>query len=211
MSHYLNNLYMSQIFLLLPLLVLTLSTKVCYYLIYTVVIWCMVKATGLRGWDCYRYKMSNKRWKYFTRKNQLCCLCVTSAWQCFLSMSVMLALPLSVGVFVCIHVCVACLSGCWTNSREIILPQSLSLSGQSDEEQVIFNTAGGLLKYQRSQTPCLRVQEPISLLPLFPSSVYSFSHWDHSKWLGSDREICSADNALKKCGDKLDRADNGQI
>lgn len=46
-------------------------------------------------------------------------------------------------VRVCVSLCVFCLPGCWTNSREIILPQSPSLSGQSDEELVIFNTAGG--------------------------------------------------------------------
>lgn len=71
---------------------------------------------------------------------------------------------------------------------------------------------GGLFKYQRGQTPCLWVQKPISLLPLFPSSVYSFSQWDHSKWLGRDRGICSADNVrwrnveINWTGD-----DNGQI
>lgn len=119
-----------------------------------------------------------------------------SAHQCFLFVSALLALPLSVGVCTCVSV--FCLPGCWTNSREIILPQSPSLSGQSDEELVIFNTAGGLFKYQRGQTPCLRVQKPISLLPLFPPSVYSFSQWDHSKWLGRDRGICSADSAHRR-------------
>lgn len=105
-------------------------------------------------------------------ENQLCPLHVASAWFLFLFLCLWclhflyLFMCTYVCLCVCVYVCVVCLPGCWTNSREIILPQSLGLSGQSDEEQVIFNTAGGLLKYQRSQTPCLWAQEPISFLPL---------------------------------------------
>ena len=71
---------------------------------------------------------------------------------------------------------------------------------------------GGCWSIKRGQTPCLWVQKPISLLPLSPSSVYSCSQWDHSKWLGRDRGICAADNVhWRNVEINWTGADNGQI
>lgn len=67
-----------------------------------------------------------------------------------------------------------------------MLPQSPSLSGQSHEELVIFNTAGGVV--QVSERPnALSVRAGAHLTS---PSVYPFSQWDHSNWLCRDRGIC---------------------
>lgn len=104
--------------------------------------------------------------------------------------------------------CAFCLSVCCANSREIILPQSPCLSGQSDEGLVIFNTAGGGGGggvVQVSET--LNLNPPLSAsvqahLTLTPSVsllwVFFLSRWDCSKWLGGDRWSSPADNAHRR-------------
>lgn len=150
------------------------------------------KATSLRCWlsCCHKeHKMSNekqnrpKRCPVVEENNQLCPLHVKSACQCFL-ISVLLALLLSVGacmcgcvcVCVCIYVCVFCLPGCWTNSREIILPQSPSLSGQSDEELVIFNTAGGVVQVsERPNSLSVSAETHLTSPSVSPLCVFFFT------------------------------------
>lgn len=82
--------------------------------------------------------------------------------------------------------------------REIIIPQSPSLSGQSVEVLVIFNTMGGM-ESPTGQTLCLLVQKPISLPSLFPSCVLfqmvQRRQMDLFRWQGT----------LRDGGDELDR------
>ncbi len=71
----------------------------------------------------------------------------------------------------CVYACVCfCLPGCWTNSREIILPQSPSLSGQSDEELVIFNTGegGGRSSIREAKLPVCECRSPSYFSLCFP-------------------------------------------
>lgn len=84
---------------------------------------------------------------------------------------------LPVSVCVCVFsVCLSlCLSVCWANSGEIILPQSPCLSGQSDEGLVIFNTAGGgCSSIREAKLPVCECTSPSHFSLRFPSSGYSF-------------------------------------
>lgn len=111
--------------------------------------------------------------------------------------------------FICVCMCV-CLPSCWTNASEIILPQSPRLSGQSDEELVIFNTAGGCWSIREAK---LRVSECrsdltspcVCLLCVFLFTVGSFPV-AQQRW----RDLFSRQCPLKKRADKLDRVNNGQ-
>ncbi len=116
----------------------------------------------------------------------------------------------------CVYVCVCfCLPGCWTNSREIILPQSPSLSGQSDEELVIFNTGeggGGVVQVSErpnslSVSAGAHLTSPSVSLPW----VFFFTVGSFQKAQMRQRELLSSQQTLKNCGDKLARAENGQI
>lgn len=115
-----------------------------------------IKATSLS----YR-KIANNYANCLVKRSlqpPLCNTCMPGSFCICPACSFFICQCVCVYVCVCIYIyifimreCVFCLSGCWTNSREIILSQSPSLSGQSDEELVIFNTAGGVV--QVSQRP----------------------------------------------------------
>lgn len=66
--------------------------------------------------------------------------------------------------------------------REIILPQSPGLSGQSDEVLGIFTTVGGMGS-PPGPTLCLQAQKAVSLHRLSPSKRFDGGRW-----------ISSADN-----------------
>lgn len=114
------------------------------------------------------------------------------------SLSVYVCVNVGVCVCVCVRPCVVCLPSCWTNASEIILPWSPSLSGQSDEELVIFNTAGGCWSIREAKLCVCECRSPSHISLCFPPLCIPF----HSGIIPSGSvetgEICSADNARRR-------------